>query len=343
MPPKRTPADVLHMNRQSAVELASSTGTKKAQTVLKAAEVNLAKRLRDARGIGGPGADSFTARHLEVTLAQIRDVTKTVTSGMRDVLLDQAKTGADLATGNLIRYMHSADAEYGGLGTQPLALNEAMMLERSYAGARSSVLNRLSTSGEPQAPDENTAEHPGKQGILQRYGAATIEHFEGVLQGGILAKKSVAEVRDELTNASPFLQQAPGFWAERIVRTESMGVYNRANWESIRSANDELGDMVKILCMTDDERTSWDSYQVHGQIRRPDEAFEWKGGLYQHPPNRPNDREVVVPHRISWPIPKNLRPKSEDEVVARYMMFRKRGSPGPRPVMSTVPLGKFGR
>jgi len=340
MPP--SPADIIQMNRQSAVDFAASVGVRKTRAVLKAAETDLSKRLAQARGLSGPGSASFTARHLEVTLAQVRDVTKTLTSNMRDVLLDQAKSGADLATQNLVKYMNAADTEFKGIGATPLALQESMLLDRAYAGARSSVLNRLA-SGDPQAADENTDEHPAKAGILARYGAATIEHFEGVLQTGMLAGKSVADMRDELTSASPFLQQAPAFWAERVVRTETMGVYNRANWESIRAADDDLGDMVKILCMTDDERTGWDSYQVHGQIRLPDEAFEWRDGMYQHPPNRPNDREIVVPHRISWVIPKYLAWRSDEQVMLRYKRTRKTGAPGERPNMTTVDLGRFGK
>lgn len=184
---------------------------------------------------------------------------------------------------------------------------------------------------------------PSPGGVLTRYSAAVIEEFEGVLRRGMLTGKPWGDVRDELTSKSPFLQGSPKFWAERIVRTETMGAYNRAGWEAIRAADDELGDMVKILSATFDDRTGWDSYQVHGQIRRVDEAFAWKGGLYQSPPNRPNDREVVVPHRVSWPIPEELAWRSDGEVAAAWKRDRRKGGPPPRPLMTTIPLARFGR
>jgi len=184
---------------------------------------------------------------------------------------------------------------------------------------------------------------PTPGGVLTRYSSAVIEEFEGVLRRGMLTGKPWGDVRDELTSKSPFLQGSPKFWAERIVRTETMGAYNRAGWESIRAADDELGDMVKILSATFDDRTGWDSYQVHGQIRRVDEAFAWKGGLYQSPPNRPNDREVVVPHRVSWPIPAELAWRSDGEVAAAWKRDRRKGGPPPRPLMTTIPLALFGR
>lgn len=337
------PAEVLKLNRASAAQLAQVAGAKKTKTVLKRAEDDLNRRLAAVRGPDGAGASSFSARRMESVLAQVRDVTKETTKGLRNVLLDQTSAASELATANLVTYMRAANTEFTGIAEMPLALRESLMLERAQAGARSSILNRLASSGEPNAASEDVAEKPAKVGILQRYGAATIEHFEGILQAGFIAEKPWGEVRDELTNASPFLQQAPAFWAERIVRTETMGVLARSSWEGIRSADDDLGDMVKILAMTDDDRTAWDSYQVHGQIRRPDEAFEWQGGLYMTPPNRPNDREIVVPHRISWPIPPFLKWKTDEQVEQRYKMFRKKGSPGERPEMTTVPLHLFGR
>lgn len=330
------------MNRRAAADLAQKAGVAKTRAILKKAEQDLNQRLAKVKA-SRLGPDSYTAHQLQLTLAQVRDVTRTLTKDMKVVLVDQAGKAADLATQNLLRYMSAANKDFTGIAGMPLALNEALMLERAHSGAQSSVLNRLASSGEPNASPDDKEEHPAKQGILDRYGQATVEHFEGVLQQGLITNKPWGEMRDNLTQASPFLQAAPAFWAERIARTETQSTYNRANWESIRASEDMLGDMVKILAMTDDDRTGWDSYQVHGQIRRPEEAFEWKDGLYQHPPNRPNDREIVVPHRISWPLPPYLKWRTDEAVLKRYMMFRKTGSPGPRPRMTTVPLNRFGR
>lgn len=122
-----------------------------------------------------------------------------------------------------------------------------------------------------------------------------------------------------------------------------MGAYNRAGWEANREADDQLGDMVKILSATFDDRTGSDSFAVHGQIRRPDEAFESWFGLYQHPPNRPNDREIVVPHRISWPIPEYLKWRADDEIKARWTREKRKGPPPERPKMTTIEIDQFGR
>jgi hypothetical protein len=206
------------------------------------------------------------------------------------------------------------------------------MVDAAIQGTNASLLRRLVGEGAGAKP-----------GILARYGAATIESFEQQLQLGLVAKKSFAEMKAALIEQSPFLQGAPASWAERIVRTETMGAYNRGAWEATREADTELGDVVKILSAVFDDRTGSDSYAVHGQIRRPNEAFEWWDGLYQHPPNRPNDRETVVTHRIAWKIPAYLRWRDSGAVAARWKAEKRKGRPPERPMMTTVPLGQFGR
>ena len=65
---------------------------------------------------------------------------------------------------------------------------------------------------------------------------------------------------------------------------------------------------------TIDDRTGDDSKQLDGQTVPVDRPFVWhvkdsKGAptgkvvYYMQPPNRPNDREVVVPWRPGWGSP----------------------------------------
>lgn len=334
------PIDVLRRNRKAALEAADGMGGRRLLRVLKASRDELAARLQNQPA----GKGAFTATRLQLTLKQVEDVTKRLTKRLRSELVDQAEDTAEDAAQHVVDYMTRADRAFRGISSQGLRLKEASLFDRAIAGARSSMLRRLLSTGTPAAaPEDMSAPHPAKQGVLERYGVETVGSFEGVLQRAMVTGASWAEVRDGLVSESPFLQGQPRFWAERIARTETLSAHNRSSWESIRAADDQLGDMCKILSAVFDDRTGWDSYQVHGQIRLPDQAFEWEGGAYQAPPNRPNDREVVVPHRIAWPIPPYLEPKSDDAVMAAYRRQRKTGGPGARPVMSTVPRSRFGR
>ena len=320
------------------MELVQKMGSRNLRRVLARAEADLVRRLAELKVSGS----SFTRTNLETALVQIRQVLAELRKGIKTTVVETAKPAAEAATEGTIDYLHRAEQQFKGLGVQPLALDEAAMYERSVVGARSSILRRLASSG-TGAPGAPAAEVIAKQGILDRYGLSVIGDFEQTLTTGVLARKSWEEVKVDLIGQSPFLQGKPAFWAERIVRTEMMGAYNRASWESNREADDQLGDMVKILSATFDDRTGSDSYAVHGQIRLPDEAFESWFGLYQHPPNRPNDREIVVPHRISWPLPPYLQPRDDAEVLARWMKEKRKGSPPKRPKMSTVDRARFGR
>lgn len=332
-----TPRDVLAQNRRDAVDLVQRVGTTRARQILEAAERELVARLATMKASG-----TFTTESAKTALAQVREVLKGLRLGMTGVLVDGAVQAAENAAQGTIDYLGRVESEFRGIGVQPLALDEASVFESAKVGARTSVLRRLASSG-TGAPGSPKAEHPAKLGILDRYGLSTIEVFEKEFQTGVVARKSWEEMKVSIVGKSTFLQGKPAHWAERIVRTEMMGAYNRAGWEANREADDQLGDMVKIVSATFDDRTGSDSIAVHGQIRLPDEAFESWFGLYQHPPNRPNDREIVVPHRISWPIPKYLAWRDDGEVAARWAKEKRKGSPPPRPNMTTIDLGKFGQ
>lgn len=332
----------LAKNRRDAITTVQAKGVDATRDMLERSAIHLQKRLTHAEGLKGPGKDSFTATQLRTTLRQVTHVLKTVTGGLKATILDVGEDAAERSAGDTVDYLLAADKAFRGVGVQPLAIREALMMDRAMKGVNASILRRLASSGEPiEGADE--IPHRAKLGILERYGVETIGVFEDTLQQGLLARKSWAEMRDDLIEQSPFLKGKPAHWAERIVRTEAMGAYNKAGWESVREADEQLGDMVKILSATFDDRTAADSYAVHGQIRRPDEPFESWFGLYMHPPNRPNDREIVVPHRIAWEIPTYLQWRTPAEIQKAWMREGRKGAPPERPTMTTVPLSSFGK
>lgn len=325
----KDPLVLLKSDRNQALKLAREKGVKQTIKMLKEAQEKLNQRLRRVEGLG-PGKDSFTSAQLRTTLAQIRLAIEEVRQSMKKTVVDDGKHTAEKAALHTLEYIQRADQRFTGIG-QRLPIREAAVLDHALKGTESSVLRRL--LGEP-----------GKaKGILERYGEATVGKFEERLQMRFLTKTPWNDVRNELIADSPFLQQEPRFWAERIVRTELMAAHNRAQWEGLRAVNSEVGGgMLKILVATFDNRTAADSYALHGQIRRPHEAFEDWYHLYQHPPNRPNDREGVVPHNMEWPIPSALAWKSDAEVSARWIEQGNKKALPPRPTMTTVPLDKIG-
>lgn len=330
---------VLARSREDAYAHATTVGEKDTRELLERAEKDLRRRLRQAESLSGPGSSSFTATQLRATLAQVQHVLRDLQLGIKDVVIDSAKDQAESASEDVIDYLATADHAFKGIA-QPLAIDEAAVMERAVSGVQTTALRRLMYGVDNAGAATITT--ATRAGVLARYGESVITKFEEQLRVSLVSRRSLDEVRSALIKESPFLKGVAGHWAERIVRTELMGAYNRAGWEATKAADDELGDMVKILSATFDNRTGADSFAVHGQIRRPEEPFHWWGGAYMHPPNRPNDREVVVPHRISWPIPAYLQWRTDTEVRARWRMAGRKGSPPGRPRMTTIPLDRFG-
>ncbi len=639
--------DALLANRRAALGAGARMGRDRLQKLLSRAARELELRLARQAGRGLTDRN-FTMAQARATLAHVREVTRGLQRGLGELVVDNAVEAADTSAGHLVEYMRRADGAFRGVGAQPLQLREAAILDAAVSGAHATVLRRLASSGTMAAGAEEEP-HPAREGILERYGLATIGHFERAVQVGLVTRQPWGEMRNALTEQSPFLQQAPAYWAERILRTECLtgdtlvsgaviravsrrwyegdvieiatergrkftttpnhpmltgrawvhakfvrvgdhlvcyrgqqnagaardehiaageatiaevfdavsavgirerrrgaqpdfhgdgtdrdvdvltpdgplalgrfspirkplaeqifapsdfarsafcavcgnllsiqkqpcgcrvshskargahaidhetiadfqfsrdalrtlprvielqdacgvdviseprlspasfekclprarqvagdagraqhalhaigpdtklvgnalgaqprdvefdrivsirihqfrghvfnlstpygyyaingaytgntaAAYNRSGWEGAREAHDQLGDVCKILSATFDDRTGWDSYQVHGQIRRIDEPFVSAFGRYMHPPNRPNDREVVVPHRLSWSIPKYLVWKTDADVLERWRYEGRKGPPPPRPQpMTTIPLQRFGR
>lgn len=321
------PDEVLRENRSRAQRAAEQVGLARLRPMLERAQRELEARIARAEGLRGAGKDSFTAVQARVVLRQVEDVLRALTGGVRDLVVDQAVDVSAREVAGTVDYLRAAEQAYRG-SVLPLSLDVATLQDQVRSGAQASALRRILTD----------PSHKGHRGVLDRYGESVVGSFERALQQRVLQKKPWAEVRDSLVAESPFLQQAPAHWAERIVRTEVMHASNYGARETIVAADDDLGDVLKVLSASFDARTGADSYAVHGQIRRAREPFDDWTHSYEHPPNRPNDREVVVPHRTSWPLPAALKPKSDAEVAAAWAREGRKGSPPPRPRMSTVDL-----
>lgn len=248
----------LAKNRADALKLHVDKGLKGARAMLERAAKDLEARL--AKHVVGEGDEPFSIVQMRVTLAQVKLSIVELNKGLKGVLVDGARDAAGAAAQHTADYLAAADEAFRGVGTQPLALNEARMVDVAVQGSQASILRRLASSGKPASRVGRLGElvepHPAKLGILQRYGMQTLGAFEETLQRGVVARKSFDEMREDITARSPFLQGAPKFWAERIVRTECMGAYNRGAFEATRVADDELGDVVKILVATFDDRTA---------------------------------------------------------------------------------------
>ncbi len=317
------PVELVRTNHALAMRYADRAGRGPLRRSLEKAERGLERRLKRL----SPGmAGSFTRAQLEASLRQVRVVLRTLLPEMKGVVVDTAKQAAAVAGEGTLKSFRAAEKNFQGITGKPLALDAATVLERSVVGTESSVLHRI--QADPA--------HPGRPGVMERYAGRVVGQFEDVLQQRLLQSMPWDEARDLLIQQSPFLQEAPAYWAERILRTETAAAHARSTLQAHQEISEQVGGgMVRILCATFDDRTGSDSYAVHGQVRRVDQPFTWWEGEYLAPPNRPNDREVVVLWDVEWPVSAYLKPKSQADVAQRWRQEGRKGGPPPKPPWNT--------
>jgi hypothetical protein len=89
---------------------------------------------------------------------------------------------------------------------------------------------------------------------------------------------------------------------DRIVRTEVATVHSSTTMAALLEEDEPEDPMLKKLVAIFDKATALDSKLLHGQTRRVRDLFTdvVHGKMFDAPPNRPNDREIVIGWRASY-------------------------------------------
>lgn len=132
------------------------------------------------------------------------------------------------------------------------------------------------------------------------YGATAVRAIEDELAKLALTGQPWTRARDKVWAAVRDVVGERQWMVDRILRTETSAIYNGTALAGLIAEDSEASPMLKRLVSTFDSKTGQDSVRVHGQVRRAREPFFDGTRFYQAPPNRPNDRELLVPHRAEW-------------------------------------------
>ena len=136
---------------------------------------------------------------------------------------------------------------------------------------------------------------------FQRYGADAVLGIERAISSAVVLGQRWDVARREVWRATAQVVGERQWMVDRILRTEVAAAYNGTNLAALIEEDDPDEPMLKKLVATFDKVTAADSVAVHGQVRPVREPFrDPKGRLYMAPPNRPNDREIVVGWRASY-------------------------------------------
>lgn len=223
---------------------------------------------------------SFTAQHLRGTLAQVQGAIIAMNKHLGGSMIQGAYQSAMAGIQNLVTEMKSFDEMFTGAVT-PINLNAALLAH--------DTANFLVTKYKTN---------------LDAYGTDLYRQISNGLFSATIGETSYNEV---VGRVGSFFN-AEEWKLHRIIRTELHGIYNRGKNNGMQKLvdDDTIEDLQKTLMHPMDARTGKDSKYVARlalvvDVDQPFE-YEWDGKLrsFMVPPDRPNDRAILVPYRPSW-------------------------------------------
>lgn len=139
---------------------------------------------------------------------------------------------------------------------------------------------------------------------FRRYGAGAVAEIEDEVATRVLLGEGWDKARERVWESTRHVVGDRQWMVDRIVRTEISAVANATTLAALHAEDDDPEDpMLKRLVATWDQVTARDSQMLHGQTKKLGEPFydAYHGIEYQAPPNRPNDREIIVGWRGDYP------------------------------------------
>jgi hypothetical protein len=222
---------------------------------------------------------SFTAQHLRGVLSQVQGAIEAMNSGMKDSLSHSAYDFASAGMQDNIDEINMFDEMFTGAVT-PINLNAAL--------AAREVSNLLTTKYETN---------------LEAYGNDLQTQITNGLFSAALGEVNHEEVVGRISS----FFTAEEWKLRRIVRTELHNIYNVGKLRSMGDLSEgQIPDLMKTLMHPMDDRTGDDSkYAARvNLVAAIDEPFQytWRGKPreFMAPPDRPNDRAILVPYRREW-------------------------------------------
>lgn len=251
------------------------------------------------------GGDSFTVHHHRVAMAQIREGQKILSARLADRLGEHSEQAQVESIRSLSADVSRLQRRYVG-SEVALPIEEAATFQGLIHRRRSSLLKMHRES-------------------MARYGAETVQKMERQLSLGLLEEETPGEVSDRLDG---FVDRQR-YRAIRIARTETAYAYNAGHRDGIARAAKELDTLMSQWHEHADEqgrylddRVAVDSLAMHLQVAAPGEVFtqparsptpdadgetivpeSLAGDSWEFPPNRPNDRSVLIPWMKAWGQP----------------------------------------
>lgn len=225
---------------------------------------------------------SWSAAQAASTLAQLASATKGLTERQMTLLARALPGIARLAQTDLATYLTTLDRTFLGVA-RPLRWDSLEWLNgysRPLLRARLQIFRKS----------------------FARYGAEAVAGIEQAMAKSVLLGTPWTEARKAVMSLVREEVGGRQWMVDRIVRTEVATVHSSTTMAALLEEDEPDDPMLKKLVALFDKRTGLDSKVLHGQTRRVQDLFTdvIRGKQFDAPPNRPNDREIVIGWRASY-------------------------------------------
>lgn len=249
-------------------------------------EAKLRRLTRAGRG------DTFSAQHLRMVLTQVSDTVATFQGELVHHMDATGRMAGNLAPKHLVSMVGKMEERFGEM-TPVVQAAQAAVVRGAYPSVARTLLDKYRESA----------------GF---YGPETMRAIRTGLSHSIIQEETVDEAVGRVVETDG-LFDSQRYRAERIVRTEMSYSYHVTNQRGLEQLAPAVPKMMKRLVATHDDRIGEDSVELDGQTVPVDQPFVWvvkdargeptgKVVRYMAPPNRPNDRETVIPWLESWGV-----------------------------------------
>jgi hypothetical protein len=280
--------ELVDLHRRQLFGVIEVRGVGRMQKLYADSRVDLEDKLRRLARAGK--GQTFQAQHLRLVLAQVADAIRGLETGLVDHMQATGRVAGNLAPRHLTNMVGTLEGRYGRM-TPVVQAAQAAVVRNVYPGIAPTLLDRYRSSA-------------------RRYGPQALGSIREGLARSIVQGEGVDEAVDRVVGSTGLFEKQR--WrAERIVRTEMSWTYGVSNQRSMEELRPAVPKMQKRLVATFDDRTGKDSEALNGQTVPVDQPFVWvvkndhgvptgKVVRYMQPPNRPNDRECVIPWLPAW-------------------------------------------
>lgn len=263
-----------HIRRVTGLELEQSRNMLREYT---AAKKDLIERLQAAP------QGTFTEAQLESTLAQVEAGIQALNARLRGELSFGVEQMEEQSVEDTVKEIGRFEREFRGVS---LDLPVQAILES--LDKENLLLNRYQSS-------------------IDAYNESIRANAQRELTQAVIQRNSYLQAVQNVANVFPSFRSTIAWQVQRIVRTELHNVYNVSKMDGFLKVRDDfIPDLKKTLIHPMDTRTGKDSVALKRlnpivPIDKPF-RFKWRGEtrVFMAPPDRPNDRAILVPYREEW-------------------------------------------